>query len=143
MCASALVKPCLQGPQNGTTMIIDYCLCVLLYNCDFILLWSTPLDNSDYMAITNQIVGPFSDSRRQKCFLVEITNDTIPENSENFFLDLASPPGEMLEHVTISPSQATVTIEDDDRELSSDTATPHSSTVHASSVTLTTPENSA
>jgi len=56
---------------------------------------------------------------------VEITNDTILENSENFFLDLAPPPGEMLERVTISPSQATVTIEVDDREFSSNSATPH------------------
>jgi len=56
---------------------------------------------------------------------VEITDDTIPENSENFFLDLAPPPGETQEHVTISPSQATVTIEDDECEFSSDTATPH------------------
>ena len=77
------------------------------------------------MAITNQIVGPFSNSRRQECFLVEITGDTIPENSENFFLDLAPPPGETLERVTIFPSRATVRIEDDDREFSSDTATPH------------------
>ena len=70
-------------------------------------------------------MGPFSKSRRQECFLVEITDDTIPENSEIFFLDLAPPPGEMLERVTITPSQATVTIEDDDREFHSDTATPH------------------
>ena len=70
-------------------------------------------------------MGPFSNSQRRQCFLVEITNDTIPENSENFFLDLAPPPGEMLERVTITPSQATVTIEDDDREFHSDTATPH------------------
>ena len=56
---------------------------------------------------------------------MEITDDTIPENSEIFFLDLAPPPGETLERVTITPSQATVTIEDDDREFSSDTATPY------------------
>jgi len=77
------------------------------------------------MVITNQIVGPFSNSQRRECFLVEITDDTIPENSENFFLDLVPPPGEMLERVTISPNQTTVTIEDDDREFSSDTVTPH------------------
>jgi len=50
---------------------------------------------------------------------VEIFNDTIPENSEIFFLNLAPPPGETLEHVTITPSQATVTIEDDECEFSS------------------------
>ena len=65
---------------------------------------------------------------------MEITNDAIPENSENFFLDLAPPPGEALEQVTITPSQATVTIEDDECEFSSDMPTPHnvltSSMVH-------------
>jgi len=50
---------------------------------------------------------------------------SIPENSENFFLDLAPPLGVTLERVTISPNQATVTIEDDDREFSRYTATPH------------------
>jgi len=95
------------------------------YICSFTQPCSTPLGNSDYTAITNQIVGPFSNSRRQECFSVEIINDIIPENLENFFLDLAPPPGETLERVTITPSQATVTIEDDDRELSSDTTTPH------------------
>ena len=52
-------------------------------------------------------------------------HDTIPENLENFFLDLAPPPGEALEQVTITPSQATVTIEDDECEFSSDMPTPH------------------
>ena len=65
---------------------------------------------------------------------MEIFNDTIPENSEIFFLNLAPPPGETLEHVTITPSQATVTIEDDECEFSSDMPTPHnvltSSMVH-------------
>ena len=56
---------------------------------------------------------------------MEITGDTIPENSENFFLDLAPPPGETLERVNITPSQAMVTIIDDEGEFSSDTATPH------------------
>ena len=70
-------------------------------------------------------MGPFSNSRRQDCFLEEITDNIIPENSENFFLDLAPPPGETLERVTIFPNQTTVTIEDDDREFSSDTTTPH------------------
>ena len=70
-------------------------------------------------------MGPFSDSRRQDCFSVEIINDIIPENLENFFLDLAPTPGETLERVTITPSQAMVTIEDDDCEFHSDTATPH------------------
>ena len=49
-----------------------------------------------------------------------ITNDMIRENSENFFLDLAPPLGQTLERVDINPNLATVTIEDDDGEFSSD-----------------------
>ena len=56
---------------------------------------------------------------------MKIINDTIQKNSENFFLDLAPPPGETLECLTISPSQYTVTVEDDDCEFSSNTAAPH------------------
>ena len=70
--------------------------------------------NSDYTSITNQSVGPFSNDRRQECFLVEVAGDGTPEDTENFFLDIAPPPGESLPGVVITPSQATATIEDDD-----------------------------
>ncbi|MDD9869128.1 MAG: hypothetical protein OXU50_04460, partial [Gammaproteobacteria bacterium] len=69
---------------------------------------------ADYTAITNQRAGPFGDSRRSECFLVEIIDDAIPENAETFPLALSSPPGTTLDGLTISPSRATVTIEDDD-----------------------------
>ena len=49
----------------------------------------------------------------------------IPEDTESFFLDLTTRPGEMLDRVTISPDEAEVTINDDDRESSRDLFPPH------------------
>ena len=49
----------------------------------------------------------------------------IPEDTESFFHDLTTRPGEMLDRVTISPDEAEVTINDDDRESSSDVFPPH------------------
>ena len=62
---------------------------------------------------------------RQQCFSVEIINDMIREDSENFFLDLTTRPGEMLPRVTINPAVAEVTINEDDRESSRDLFPPH------------------
>ena len=64
-------------------------------------------------------MGPFSDTTRRQCFSVEIIDDMIRENNENFFLDLTTRPGEMLDRVTINPDEAEVTINEDDRESSS------------------------
>ncbi|MDD9805435.1 MAG: hypothetical protein OXU44_00560, partial [Gammaproteobacteria bacterium] len=74
----------------------------------------TAASGTDYTAITNQRVGPFSNSRRQECFLVEVADNMVFGNPKNFFLDLAPPPGETLGGVSINPSQATITITDDD-----------------------------
>ena len=49
----------------------------------------------------------------------------IREDMENFFLNLTTRPGEMLPRVTINPDEAEVTINDDDRESSSDVFPPH------------------
>ena len=75
-----------------------------------------PPGNSDFIAIINHDVGPFSSSQRQQCFLVEIANDKFPENLENFFANLKTRPGEMLQQVTINPTVAEVTMDDNDRE---------------------------
>ena len=73
--------------------------------------------NSDFTEITNQDVGPFSNTQRQQCFLVAITNSQmIAENSENFFLNLTTRPGEVLQQVTINPAVAEITIMDSDCE---------------------------
>ena len=48
--------------------------------------------------------------------MVEITNDSFPENLENFFANLKTRPGEMLQQVIINPTVTEVTIDDNDRE---------------------------
>ena len=67
------------------------------------------LGNNDFTAIT-QDVGPFSNTQQRQCLFVEITNDAIPEETENFFFDLTARPGEVLAPVTIRPAVAEVTI---------------------------------
>ena len=50
---------------------------------------------------------------------MEITNsEMILENSENFFLNLTTRPGEVLQQVTINPAVAEITIMDSDCESS-------------------------
>ena len=70
------------------------------------------------MPINDRSIGPFSNATRQQCFSVRIINDTIPEDTENFFLDLTTRPGDMLDRVNITSNEAEVTINDDDREFS-------------------------
>ena len=70
--------------------------------------------SSDYTSITNQRAGPFTNSIRRECAVVEVAHDLLNEGAENFFLDLAPPPGQTLDGVTINPSQATITIPADD-----------------------------
>ena len=77
--------------------------------------------NSDFTVIINQDVGPFSNAQRQQCFFVEIINSQmISENSENFFLNLTTCPGEVLQQVTINPAVAEITVIDNDGESISD-----------------------
>ena len=56
---------------------------------------------------------------------MEINDDMIRENNENFFLDLTTRPGEMLDRVTINPAVAEVTINDNDGESSSVVVSQH------------------
>ena len=70
-------------------------------------------------------MGPFSNVTRRQCFSVRIINDVIPEDMENFFLDLTTRPGEMLDRVNITSDEAEVTINDNDREFSRDVFPPH------------------
>ena len=88
-------------------------------------LFLLPPGNNDFTPINNQDVGPFSNTTRRQCFSVEIDNDMIREDNENFFLDLRRRPGEILDRVTINPAVAEVTINDDDRETSRDLFPPH------------------
>ena len=72
----------------------------------------------------NQDVGPFSNTQRQQCFFVKINNEMILENSETFFLNLTTRPGEVLQQVTINPAVAEITIIDNDGEPISDVPVP-------------------
>ena len=47
---------------------------------------------------------------------MEITNDAIPENLENLFLNLTARSGEVLQQVNVNAAMAEVTINDNDRE---------------------------
>ena len=47
-----------------------------------------------------------------------INDDMIPEDTENFFFDLTTHPGETLDRVNIMSNEAEVTINDDDCEFS-------------------------
>ena len=47
---------------------------------------------------------------------MEITDDVIPENLENLFLNLAARSGEVLERVNVNTTRAEVIINDNDRE---------------------------
>ena len=70
-------------------------------------------------------MGPFSNVTRRQCFSVRIINDVIPEDVENFFLDLTTRLGVMLDRVNITSDEAEVTINDNDREFSRDVFPPH------------------
>ena len=72
---------------------------------------------SDYGALTDFSLGPFSDSVRQLSFNVSIVDDMIPENDETFTANLTLLPADRARlgnRVTVNPDLATVTIEDDD-----------------------------
>ena len=72
---------------------------------------------SDYDALTDFLLGPFSDSVRQLSFNVSIVNDAIPEDDEDFTARLTLLPADqarLRNRVTVQPDLATVTILDDD-----------------------------
>lgn len=64
----------------------------------------------DYTAQTGTIV--FANGETQKQIAIAITNDTLLENAENFFVDLSNPQNASLK--TDGSNTATVTITDDD-----------------------------
>jgi len=72
---------------------------------------------SDYDALTDFLLGPFSNSVRQLSFYVSIVNNAIPEDDENFTACLTLLPADqarLCNRVTMQPDLATVTILDDD-----------------------------
>ena len=69
---------------------------------------------SDYVALTNFRLGPFSNDVRELSYNVSIVNDSIPEDSEMFRATLTLEGADQAELVTVSPDEADVTIQDND-----------------------------
>ncbi|MDD9818709.1 MAG: putative Ig domain-containing protein, partial [Gammaproteobacteria bacterium] len=69
-------------------------------------------DPSDFTAVSAALT--FSNSNRRDCFLVGITDDTIPEDAETFALTLTADATNSDFTVAIAPDPAVVTIEDND-----------------------------
>ena len=61
---------------------------------------------------------------------MEITDDAIPENLENLFLNLTAHSGEVLERVNVNATRVEVTINDNDRESISTHNKSHTSIQH-------------
>ena len=75
---------------------------------------------SDYGALTDFSLGPFSNSVRQLSFNVSIVDGMIPENDETFTASLTLLPADRARLgglVIVDPDLATVTIEDNDGTL--------------------------
>ena len=71
----------------------------------------------DYGNLTNSRLGPFNNDVRQLSVNVSIVNDNIPEDAEMFSFSLTPDPADQARlgnRVTVSPSAATVTVEDDE-----------------------------
>ena len=71
----------------------------------------------DYGRLTNFSLGPFSNGVRELSFNVSIVNDDIPEDAETFSASLTLDPRDQARldnRVQVSPSVATVTIQDND-----------------------------
>ena len=72
---------------------------------------------SDYGALADFLLGPFSNTVRRLSFNVSIVDDVIPENNEDFTASLTLAPADRARlgnRVTVDPDLATVTIMDDD-----------------------------
>ena len=71
---------------------------------------------SDYGALTNFRLGPFSNDVRRLSVNVSIVNDDIPEDAEIFRVSLTLDPDDrnrLGSRVIVSPDVATVTINED------------------------------
>ena len=66
---------------------------------------------SDYIALTDERVGPFGPSTPRACFTISITQDSVCEGGEEVFSAVVRNDGSMVEVIT-SGSVASITIED-------------------------------
>jgi len=89
----------------------------------------------DYSAASGTIT--FNPGESQKQIAIPISNDSLLENAENFFVDLSNPQGASLR--TDGSASATVTIADDDSGTSTIQFSPgaYSANENAGSVTVT------
>ena len=74
----------------------------------------------DYNALTNFHLGPFSDDVRELSFNVSIVNDSTPEGDEMFRVSLtldSAGQDRLSSRIRVSPNVATVTIQDDGKQL--------------------------
>ena len=71
-------------------------------------------EGTDYVAISNQDVGPFHQMTRRQCFAIEISDDSIPEGDESFTLAYALAPGVDARRLTINPAVTRAQIADND-----------------------------
>ena len=70
----------------------------------------SPTDPSDYTTVTAQLT--FQATVTQQCSSISIVDDTILENDEVFSVQLST----LDPDVNLTPSTATVTVENDDSE---------------------------
>ena len=76
--------------------------------------------SSDYNALTNFNLGPFSNDLRELSFNVSIVDDHIPEDAEIFSTNLtldSAGQDQLRNRVIVSPAIAAVTIQDDGKQL--------------------------
>ena len=81
------------------------------------LLFHPRVAPGDYNTLANFPLGPFNNSVRQLSFNVSIVDDSIPEDAETFSVSLTLDPAgqdRLRNRVRVSPSVATLTIQDND-----------------------------
>ena len=94
-------------------------LCIVLH-CMYLTLWLSCAAGEDYSGTTQTIdIGPGNSSQTVEV-MVQIIDDNLLENVEQFTAQLSVPASQ--DRVMLGAAMATVNITDNDRELHVDTA---------------------
>ncbi len=64
-----------------------------------------PTDESDYMSFSDRVVGTVSNNNRETCFVVEVINDEIIEQSEETFSLVLSVEVRVFNNIIITASK--------------------------------------
>ena len=80
-----------------------------------------PTEPHDYGEVVDNKIGPFNNTLRYQCFSINITDDPVFENAEDFMVHLDHDPG--TTRVSVDPNTTRITITDNDSELSSTSRT--------------------